>query len=137
MGTCAKIGKLALSIKGYDGLCVKLLDELYLVRLVSFLHIRNSLVSRLCTALKSEVFLYYLFHLALDLFKYLGSKGYLGVKIIVKAVFNSRSYGKLRFGVEAFYCLRKYVAGSMSEGIFALLVLKCVKCDLAVHVYRL
>ena len=105
MRTCAKICKVALLVKA-DGLALRqVVNQLDLVRLVFYK--LQSLVSRQFKALKGNFLLADFAHFSLKLLKYLGSENRFAVNIVVEAVVNGRTYGKLCVGIKALYRLRE------------------------------
>ena len=109
MRSAAKINELTLTVEAYYGILGKFIYELYLIRLFTLGHKRDSLVSRKLKAFKLKVLLNYLLHLTLKSRKDLRCERDRTVKVVIKSVLYSRSYRKLRIGVKSLYRLREYV----------------------------
>ena len=122
----AEVDKLALAVKGDDGILRQIVDELDLIRLVALLHELQRFLARELKTLETQLFLADLAHLGLELFKYLGRKRLGTVKIIIEAVLDGRANGQLHLGVQALHGLGENVAGGVTVGILVGLVFKGV-----------
>jgi len=92
-----------------------LVDKLYLVIFVSFLHELYSLVSRKLKTLQSIALFCKLLHFSLYLFKVSRRKRLFHLKIIVEACVCSRTSCKLCLRIKIFYSLRHKVRSCVPE----------------------
>ena len=136
VGTCAKVGVLALSVD--RDLCIlgQLFNSLYLVGLVKALEQLNSLCSGNNLSGDKQIFLNDLLHLSLDLSKDVGGKGNLCVKVLEITCFGCRTDSLLGVGVESLNSLRHNVRCSVSEYLFAFLVLEGKQLNLCLAVNK-
>ena len=111
-----------------------LVDKLYLVILVSFLHELYSLVSRKLKTLQSIALFCKLLHLSLYLFKVSRSKRLFYLEIIVEACVCSRTSCKLCLRIKIFYSLRHKVRSRVPESFLACLCVKSHDFKMAVMV---
>ena len=116
--TCAQVNKITLLVEGDRRIFGKVVYKLNLVGLILLFHKLKSLVAGKCELLQLLVLLNYLLHLTLDLGKICRCKLYLRVDVIVEAVVNGGTDGKLCLGIKSLYCLCKHVAGCMPEHLF-------------------
>ena len=124
--TCAQIGEVALLIEGYDRVLGQVVNKLDLVRLFTLFHEFYCFLARKLESFKLYLFLADLAHLGLDLLEDVGSYGKGSVKVIVKAVFDSRADGQLDLGIKALYRLGEDMACCMAIGVFEFGIFKSV-----------
>ena len=107
MGTCAKLNKFALTVeRNLFSLIGVLLDKLNFIRLALFFHHLDGLFRFKLKLFKRKTLFDNLLHFLFECFKHFGGKGNLRVKVIVEAIFNRRTDGKLRIRVKTLYRLR-------------------------------
>ena len=131
----AKVHVFALLVKAYLLALGKRLDELDLVGLVLFLHERYRLVLGEREAAEGEVLFYDLFHLLLDLRKFIGGeKARLAVEIVIEAVRNGGPDGELHAGVKPLDGLGHYVRSGVAKSSSAVFVVEGQKLQRCVPV---
>ncbi|EJX01852.1 hypothetical protein, membrane [gut metagenome] len=124
MRTCAKVGKITLLVEADNCIFGKIIYKFYFVGFVPLFHKLYGLFTGKFKALQFNFFLAYFSHLSLEIFQNLGSDCKGSIKVVVKSVFNSRAYGKLNFGVQAFDSLSQNVACGVAVHIFIFGVFK-------------
>ncbi len=112
----AKIGKFPLGVEGNYRVLRQIVDKLYLVGFVLFLHIGDCFGAGLFRALQMQPLLADFLHFGFNLGKMLRGKGKGRVKIVVPAFFNGGTNGQLRLGVQPLYRLRHDVGAGVPVG---------------------
>ena len=123
----AKVDVFALLIEGEDSVVAKLLNALNLIGLVKLTHKLYSLVFTKNALFNKKIFLDYLLHLRLNIFEYFGSEGNLGIEILEKSGFGSRTYSLLCVWVKSFNRLSHNMRRCVTKNLFAFLILVSIK----------
>ena len=109
----AKVGELALTVEGNDGVLRQIVDQLDLVGLLRLFHERDSLGTGQLKALELQLFLADLAHFLLDGFKVVGREGMLAVNVVIEALLDRGADGELCARVQAADRLRHDVRAGM------------------------
>ncbi len=94
------------------------LNELRLVNLAVVLKTFESLVGVHFISFKRQILFDNFLHFRFYLFKNIGSKGYLRVKIVIEAIIYCGADSKLCIGIKALDSLRKNMRSRMPESLF-------------------
>ena len=122
MRTGAQVGEVPLGVERDNGILRQIVDQLYLVRLVLFLHIGNGLGTGLLAALLAD-----LLHLRLDLLQVLGGEGEGSVKVVVPAFVDGGADGERYLRPQTLDGLGHDVGAGMPVGLAVLGVFKGVQ----------
>ena len=121
---CAEVYEVALLKEGKLLVLGKIVDELYLVGLAALFHQSDCLGAGEGEALQLQIFLGDLLHFGFQSGELLLGEGVVAVEVIVEAVLDRGTDGKLRVGIEALDCLCENVRCGVAQGVSADLVLK-------------
>ena len=126
MRTCAKIREFALRVEGDHGVLGQIPDQLDLVRLVLLFHQADRFLAGKLRALDFEVFLADLLHLRLNGVEVFLREGGRRIEVVVETLFDRRTDGKLRLGVQALDRLRHHVRAAVPVGFAVFRIFKCI-----------
>ena len=124
MRSAAQIGERALAVKGNLLSLGQILNQLHLVIFVEFAHERDRLVARERKPLDGKIALYDFFHLRLHLGEVLHGDGRFKVHVVIIAVVDDGTDGKLTGGINRFQRLRQHVRASMAVNLKPLGILR-------------
>ena len=130
----AQIHKVALTIEGNRRILRQIVDQLYLVGFVLFLHQGNSLCTGQFKAFNAVVALddvgHFLFYFAQEIV----GKGLLSVEIVVEAVIDSRADGQLDIGAQLLNGLGQHMGSRVAQHALGIVVRKGQKFHFAVMI---
>ena len=129
---CAEVHKLALPIEADRLALGQIADKLDLVGLALLLHERDRFLTRELEALQFVVLVDDAVHFLLDLFEILGREGFRRVEVVIEAVCDRGTDGKLGFRVQALDRLRENVRAGVAIRPASVLVLPGQKLQFAV-----
>ena len=132
MRACAEVNIVPLFEEAEFLILGQVVYKLYLVGLALILHKLYSLGSGKCEALHLKIFLNDFLHFGFESGYILVGKSSVAVEIVIEAVFNRRTYGKLGFGEQPLYCLRQYVRRSVTQCAPAYFLIKGMFLDAAI-----
>ena len=109
--TCAQVGKLALGIKRNHRIFGQIVNELHFIIFAQIGKELQCVGAAFFAPHQRQIFLYYTAHFFFDVGKIGLRELPVHVNVVIKAVFNGRSYGKFRilFLIEPLYRLRQNV----------------------------
>ena len=126
MRACAQVSELALLVEGNGSIFWQIVNQLYLVRLLTLFHELDGLCARQLEALELLLLLADLAHLCLESIEVLLREGERRIKIVVEAVVDGRADGQLDLRIQALDRLRENVRYRVTVGVAVFLVLKRV-----------